>query len=189
MQKNKKLNLGSGEFKKNGYVNVDFYSVLKPDISHDLNVLPYPFMDNEFSLIEADHLLEHLSDPFAVIKELFRISRNNGIIQIKAPHFSRGFSHPEHKRGFDVSLPLYFNKEFKGGYQGINLELLDMELRWFAQRYLKKQNMSLFSFRMGVFLSGIIDFLANLHPYSCSRIWCFWVGGFDEIRYRFKVKK
>jgi predicted SAM-dependent methyltransferase len=126
MQKDKKLNLGSGEFKKKGYVNVDFYSVTKPDNFHDLNIIPFPFMDNEFSLIEADHLLEHLSDPFAVMKELVRISRDKGVIQIKVPHFSRGFSRPEHKRGFDVPFPLYFNKEFKGGYQGVDLGGFDL---------------------------------------------------------------
>lgn len=31
----KKLNIGCGEFKKVGYVNVDYYSVSKPDVVHD----------------------------------------------------------------------------------------------------------------------------------------------------------
>jgi len=38
----KKLNLGCGEFKKDGYVNVDFHSVLESDVKHDLNEFPYP---------------------------------------------------------------------------------------------------------------------------------------------------
>jgi len=32
-----KLNLGCGEFKKDGYVNIDYYAVSEPDVRHDLN--------------------------------------------------------------------------------------------------------------------------------------------------------
>ena len=39
----KKLNIGCGEFKKDGYINVDYYSVSEPDVKHDLNKFPYPF--------------------------------------------------------------------------------------------------------------------------------------------------
>jgi hypothetical protein len=51
----KKLNLGSGEFLKKGYVNVDYFSVTKPDVEHDLSIFPYPFNENEFDHIESDH--------------------------------------------------------------------------------------------------------------------------------------
>jgi len=136
----KKLNIGCGEFKKDGYINVDYYSVSEPDVKHDLNKFPYPFKDNEFELIEAEHILEHLDDPFRVMKELHRISKNNGLIIIKVPHFSRGFTHPEHRRGFDVSFPHYFDPAFKGGFQGFQLIAENIKLSWFAQPYLKKQS-------------------------------------------------
>ena len=55
----KKLNLGCGEDKKEGYVNVDFHSHVKPDVVHDLNVVPYPFAESTFDLVEAI-----LRDPF-----------------------------------------------------------------------------------------------------------------------------
>src|SRR3989338_5028532 len=126
----KKLNLGSGEFKKKGYVNVDYYSITEPDVKHDLNQIPYPFKDNEFELIEGDHVLEHLKDPFEVMKELYRISKHNALIIIKVPHFSRGFTHPDHKRGFDVSFPYYFNPKFKGGYVGYSLVAKKVKLTW-----------------------------------------------------------
>ena len=59
----KKLNIGSGEFLKEGFVNVDYYSVTVPDVKHDLSKFPYPFQENEFDLVESDHCLEHLADP------------------------------------------------------------------------------------------------------------------------------
>ncbi|MCX8472834.1 MAG: hypothetical protein ORN85_04210, partial [Sediminibacterium sp.] len=34
----------------------------------------------------------------------------------------------------------------------------------------------------------IINFFANLSPFLCSRLWCFWVGGFEEIEFVF-IKK
>ena len=111
-QASKKLNLGSGEFKKDGYVNVDWQDLTKPDVKHDLNVLPYPFKDDTFDLIEAFHVLEHLDKPFSIMKELHRIMKPGGSLVIKVPHFSRGLTHAEHAHGFDVTFPLYFNKDF-----------------------------------------------------------------------------
>lgn len=183
------LNLGCGEFKKDGYVNVDFFSVSEPDIRHDLNRFPYPFEDNRFELIEADHLLEHLENPFAVMKELHRISAPDGVIRVRVPHFSRGFTHAQHNRGFDVSFPLYFNPAFKGGYQGVEMNVMRMRLTWFAQLYLKRTLMPAPLVLVGRVIGGCIDALANLAPYLCSRIWCFWVGGFEEIEFVFRVRK
>ena len=186
---NRKLNLGCGEFKKVGYVNVDYYSVSEPDVRHDLNQFPYPFDDNEFDLIEADHVLEHLENPFRVMKELHRIGNDNAMVKIRVPHFSRGFTHSEHKRGFDVSFPFYFDPSFKGGYQGVLLELIEMNLRWFAQPDLKVAVLPKLSYHITRIMGTIIDFFASLSPYLCSRIWCYWVGGFEEIEFVFKVKK
>lgn len=185
----KKLNLGSGEFKKEGYVNVDYYSVSDPDVRHDLNQFPYPFETSEFDLVEAEHLLEHLDDPFKVMKEIYRISKNDGIINIKVPHYSRGFTHAEHKRGFDVTFPYYFSPDFKGGYQGIPLELVEMKLHWFSQPELKVDVLPKLVFHSARFAGQMIDFFANLSPFLCSRIWCYWVGGFEEIYFKFSVKK
>ena len=77
----KKLNLGSGEFLKEGFVNVDFYSVSKPDVAHDLSVFPYPFEDNHFDHVESDHCFEHLPDPFSVMREVHRISKNSQLMR------------------------------------------------------------------------------------------------------------
>jgi len=180
-----KLNLGSGRFKKKDFINIDADSSTNPDILYDLNKIPYPFSDNSFSLIMANHVLEHLKDPFKTMKELHRILKSEGKLIIRVPHFSRGFSHPDHKRGFDVSFPLYFNKNFKGGYTGSSFRLKSMKLKWFAQPYLKKISLSGFQYNAGLFLGKIFDFFANLSPYFCSRIWCYQVGGFEEIEYIF----
>ena len=184
----KKLNLGCGNFKKKGYINLDVNKNVKPDVVHDLDKFPYPFKGNYFDLIEADHVLEHTNDPFRVMKELHRIIKYNGTIIIRVPHFSRGITHSDHKRGFDVSFPYYFNPGFKGGYVGVNFQLNKMKLHWFGQPYFMKtllpRNLYYFCLIFGKF----IDLFANLNVYICSRIWCFWVGGFYEIEYNFTKK-
>lgn len=185
----KKLNLGCGEFKKEGYINLDYVPSLNPDVIHNLNEFPYPFPENYFNLIEADHVLEHLENPFEVMKELHRISENEGRIIIRVPHFSRGFTHPEHKRGFNVTFPLYFNPSFKGGYMGIEFKLKKTKLTYFAQHYLYKSVLSKPIYYLGLTLGKIIDFFANLSPNICSKLWCFWVGGFEEIEFEFVCKK
>jgi hypothetical protein len=189
IQNSRKLNVGSGDYLKEGYVNVDYYSNSTPDVSHDLNQTPYPFEDDYFELVEADHVLEHLMDPFKVMGELRRICQDGAVIHIRVPHFSRGFTHADHKRGFDVTFPYYFNPKFLGGYQRIPLELSKMRLTWFAQPYMKKTVMPAFLVLIGQVVGGVIDFFANLSPWLCSRLWCYWVGGFEEIEFVFKVKK
>lgn len=185
----KRLNVGSGEFLKEGFVNVDFYSVTKPDVEHDLSLFPYPFQENEFDWIESDHCLEHLPNPFKVMKELYRVSKNGATIIIKVPHFSRGFTHAEHKAGFDVTFPYYFRKDFIGGHQGFELIAQKVKLTWFAQPYFKKSVLSPPVYYVASAAGAVFDFLAYLSPFVCSRLWCFWVGGFEQVEFHFKVKK
>ncbi|MEA3398687.1 MAG: methyltransferase domain-containing protein [Patescibacteria group bacterium] len=187
----KKLNLGCGQNKKKGYINLDWNKLTNPDIYHNLNFIPYPFCDNSFDLIEAEHVLEHLDRPFDVMKELHRILKPGGILKVKVPHFSRGFTHAEHAHGFDITFPLYFNKNFtRSGYIGVDYSLKKLSLRWMSFFHLLPSmgyGKIMISFLKTV--NKVINFFANLGPAFCSRIWCYWVGGFEEIEYIFICKK
>lgn len=187
----KKLNLGSAGRKKGGYINVDWMSLVKPDVEHDLNQYPYPFSDNEFDVVEAVHILEHLDRPFAVMKEIHRITKPNGKVLIRVPHFSRAMGHPEHYHGFDVTFPNYFDKKFIDlGYFGTDYELESLAIHWFAfPHIIDKMGYGKVAIIVLKFLNSIINFFANLSPAFCSRIWCFWVGGFEEIEFNFVCKK
>jgi len=188
MEKIKKLNLGSGQFYKKGYINLDIDPNTKTDVFHDLAKFPYPFQNNSFSLIEANHVLEHLEDIVKVMKELHRILEPGGSLIIRVPHFSRGFTRPDHKRGFDISFAYWFSPQFKPWYIGIELILESQRLKWSAQPYLKKQTFPILYYPLS-FIGKIIDLFANLSPAFCSRVWAFWVGGFEEIEFVFKKPK
>ncbi|OGZ06928.1 MAG: hypothetical protein A3C93_04560 [Candidatus Lloydbacteria bacterium RIFCSPHIGHO2_02_FULL_54_17] len=186
-----KLNLGCGEDRKTGYVNLDRSPLVHPDVLHDLNTLPYPFPDGSFELIEAFHVLEHLDRPFDVMRELHRLLKQDGVLHIKVPHFSRGFTHTEHTCGFDVTFPLYFDKNFtKSGYYGVDFRLVSAQLHWLTLAhllpYMGYGPASVFFLKL---VDKVISFFANLSPYVASRVWCFWVGGFAEIEFVFKKSK
>ncbi len=177
-----KINLGCGRFRLEGFVNVDRDPGVAPDLVHDLDRLPYPFEGGTATEILASHVLEHLSDPFAAVGEWCRILSPGGRLLVRVPHFSRGFTHPDHKRGFDVSLPLYFEPAFPG-YAGTTLRCESIRLRWFAQPWLKQVSLRTPEFLAARAFGVWIDFWANLSPALASRLWGFWVGGFEEIEF------
>jgi len=187
-RKIRRLNIGCGAFKMEGFLNLDADPRAEPNMVYDLNSFPYPFPSETFEQIEANHILEHLDEPFTVMKELHRLLVKEGGLVIRVPHFSRGFTHAEHKRGFDVTFPYYFNSSFPGGFTGTEFKLEQMKLVWFAQPYLKKLVLSKSAYYFGSAIGGVIDLFARLSPVLCSRGWCFLVGGFEEIEFRFVRK-
>ena len=109
-----KLNLGCGSNILKGYINLDKFDYYKPDIVHDLEKFPYPFDDNSIQEILLYHVMEHIGqnpDVFnKIIKELYRICKNNSEIFIKVPHpRSDDFiSDPTHVRPItQLGLALY----------------------------------------------------------------------------------
>lgn len=180
-----KLNLGCGQFPKPGYINLDIDPNTNADIIHDLAIIPYPFTNASFDLIEMDHILEHLENTYQVIQELNRILKPNGKLIIRVPHFSRGFTHWDHKRGFDITFPYYFSNTISGGFTKTNLQHLSTKLTWFAQKPLKQQYLSKSAYIIGLSLGYLFDFIGNINLFFTSRLLCYWVGGYEEIEFVF----
>ena len=130
-----KLNLGCGSNIKEGYINLDKFSYYKPDVIHDLELVPYPFKDDSVEKILMSHVLEHIGqDPNVfnnIIKEFYRICKNKAVLDIRVPHPRHDdfISDPTHVRPITVlGLQLYdkqLNKEWeKGGYSNTPLGLI-----------------------------------------------------------------
>jgi len=181
-----RLNLGCGRFPLAGYLNVDFDRQTHPDLVWNLNRTPYPFSNNSFKLVEAHHVLEHLHDVFGTMREIHRILQPGGMAKISVPHFSRGMTHADHKRCFDLSFPYYFKSEFLGGYAGVKFELVSQTFVWWGNQKLKSTILPWPIRLMGALFGAILDLAANVCPALCSRVWCFWFGGFEEIRFTFR---
>ena len=71
-------------------MNVDSVAACAPDILWDLETFPWPWEDNTVDEILLFHVLEHLGQNpktyLRIIKELYRICKNDAIIQISVPH-------------------------------------------------------------------------------------------------------
>jgi predicted SAM-dependent methyltransferase len=105
------LDLGCGKKKRDGAIGVDISDRHGADIIHDLNIFPYPFLDDEFEEIYLDNVLEHLENPLKVIEEIYRICKYGGVVKIIVPYFRSNwaFIDPTHKHFFTVNSMDYFD--------------------------------------------------------------------------------
>ncbi|WP_269624011.1 class I SAM-dependent methyltransferase [Prochlorococcus marinus] len=110
-----KLNLGCGEKRFPGYLNVDKFGT--PDLKHDLESFPWPWEANSVSEIALIHVLEHLGKEtevyFGIFKEMYRVCKHGSKIQIIVPHFRHQFFYddPTHVRVVTpLSLKLFSKK-------------------------------------------------------------------------------
>ena len=85
-----KLNLGCGEKKRDGYVNVDVCGT--PDVVCDLNRFPWDWTDNSIDEVTSSHWLEHVEDFERTILEIHRILKPNGVLHFHVPHFRTPFA-------------------------------------------------------------------------------------------------
>ena len=112
-----KLDLGSGMNPAPGYTSVDKYAAAKPDVVHDLEVVPWPFEDSSVEEVRLSHVLEHLgetTDSFrGIIQELYRVCAPGALIHIAVPHpFSTAFvSDPTHVRPITPELMGLFSRK------------------------------------------------------------------------------
>lgn len=107
------LDLGCGKKKRQGSIGVDYSDRHDADVIHNLNVFPYPFMDNEFDEIYLDNVLEHLHDPMRVMEEVHRISKAGGQVKVIVPYFRSAwaFIDPTHQHFFTVDSFAYYDPD------------------------------------------------------------------------------
>src|SRR5574341_1523775 len=103
-----RINIGCGYDRKAEYLNVDQIKTPAADIIADINHLP--FKKNVFNEVYLSHVLEHVLDPDRALKEVHRISKQNGKIIIRVPH---AFTHsnylnPTHRTHFFLGTILYW---------------------------------------------------------------------------------
>lgn len=84
-----KLNIGCGETKVAGYVNVDIRNDIGADLIINLEKIPYLFDSNSIDEILANDILEHFSHKNVeeIVREWHRILKSGGTLTLKTPDF------------------------------------------------------------------------------------------------------
>lgn len=113
------LNLGCGlDYKQNNsienWVNLDNNKNIKADIYFNLNDENWVFSKNSiYDYILCNDCLEHLFNTINSLKEISRILKPSGILNLKVPiHYKYHFKDPTHYRYFNKYTVDYF---IKGG--------------------------------------------------------------------------
>lgn len=105
------LDLGCGNKKRPGTIGVDYNSRVDGDISHDLNIFPYPFESNSVDRVYIDNCLEHLDNPLKVMEEIHRIVQVGGEVKVIVPYFRSpsAYHDPTHKTFYTTLSFSYYD--------------------------------------------------------------------------------
>lgn len=110
----KALNLGSGFFHMDEWINVDCDPNMKPDVIADLEQ-KFPFDDGYADVIYCRQVLEHIRDLTKFMKECNRVLKVGGDMVVSVPMFgcTASIIDPDHVRFFvPETLLMFCNPKF-----------------------------------------------------------------------------
>lgn len=185
----KTLIIGAGFQKKEiegEVVTLDFFTKNKEiNVIHNLDKFPYPFKNNEFDEIIAEHILEHLENLWwkkhggkNAMDEMHRILKPGGKLKVLAPHPSVAwnYAHPTHKRYFPTNSFSQTTKEGQDKYSKQEYKINEVRLIY-GHLYL---------------IGKIIDAVANFNKFSqklFERYLIYYLGGFDSTYFELEAVK
>ena len=165
-----------------GCIGIDRVALPGVDIVHDLEQFPWPFKDGEFSVIYANHFLEHVRDILGTLAEIHRIGMPDGRVMIRVPHYASDNFHTDltHKVAFGYRSFDHFSINGKTSYNfyvPFKFEILHRRLKFMSPlRWLDPFRM------LGV------EALANTFPRVYERFFVYWLSP-AEIQFELRVVK
>lgn len=112
-----KLDIGCGDHKQQneGWIGMDHLPFAGVDVVHDIEVYPWPFDNETFTLLSSSHVIEHI-DPrnkgmLKFMDEAWRVLKYDGQFRISCPMAgSMGYwSDPTHINGVTPRTFAYFD--------------------------------------------------------------------------------
>lgn len=107
----KKVEIGCGSTKTEGYIGIDRFPLPGVDLIVDLNNQRLPFEDSSVDVIYACHSLEHLDSLEKIIFDIYRVCKHKSIVMILAPYSatSTNLANPYHKTIFNEDTFRFFS--------------------------------------------------------------------------------
>ena len=108
------LNIGCGNKKKDGWVNIDKRESCNPDIVADIEK-GLKFAENSIDGIYASNILEHVKDLVSIMEDMYKVCKPDAKIIIIVPHYKshHAFDDPTHCRFFTENTFQYFSQEHR----------------------------------------------------------------------------
>lgn len=110
-----KVNIGAGNIRLDGFVNIDYDSKSNPDYCLDIEKDNLPFEDSSVSVVVAHHVFEHLGEGyFHCLQELYRVCKHGATIDVRVPHprHDAYLADPTHRRPITPLGLQLFSKKF-----------------------------------------------------------------------------
>jgi SAM-dependent methyltransferase len=110
-----KLDLCGGFNPPEGWTSIDKFN---GNITHDLDIAPWPLADNSVGVVRAHDALEHLKNPITTMKEIHRILAPGGMLLSNTPSTEgRGaFQDPTHVSFWNSNSFWYYTRKQTAAY-------------------------------------------------------------------------
>lgn len=176
------LDVGCGNTKTIGCVGIDRVALPGVDIVHNLDLFPWPFSDDTFSLLYANHFLEHAADPVSVLREIHRIAQPDALFHVRVPHFASDNFNSDitHKTAFGYRSFDHFsiNGNVKYDfYDKFKFEIIKRRLKFMSPA------VAIDPFR----ILGV-EALVNCFPRIYERFFVYWLPP-TEIQFALRIVK
>lgn len=153
-----RLNLGCGEDYRPGYWNVDISDGVLTDQLLDLENIPWALPSDHFTHVLAEHVVEHVSDPVEVMREMARVAKPGGYVEIAVPTGINARTDPTHRNEWTYQTPEYFDENGPYSWEaGCNLSLRTREFSIHTHGPMR-------------YLSPLVQTWARFHPMSAADI-------------------
>lgn len=170
------LDLGCGASKVPGALGMDIATLPGVDIVHDLGDRPYPVPEDFADMVYLNHVLEHCEDPVSILGEVWRVTRPNGQVFIRTPHYSGIYAwrDPTHRHAFSGESFRYFGENRFSYYSNARFRVTHLRLK-----YLMEEEYWRWTSRAW---GRLVQWVLDRHPTFSERFLAHLVGGIDEIQ-------
>jgi len=173
-----KLNLGSGNEYKDGWINLDIDPKWNPDILCNVEKgIPLP--NNSINFVYIKHVLEHI-DPrkfIYVMSEIRRVCKDKAIVIVYVPYFSCSITY----KTIDHLSPMsYYTYDYIDGFKVVKKRL------YFFRKSFGYNSKIISAAR--IFLNPLLSFLPNFFPLIYERLFC-WTFPMEELEVVLRVSE